>query len=106
MRKAADPKAGGNVALGDDAPKLASFFGVSRNRLVGFEVQITLDRKAEFAADGLQFDEAHVAEFRLAHAQIAESKGETVIGIELLGSLPGPRPSGQPKGCSNRLLPF
>ena len=94
MRKAADPKAGGNVALGDDAPKLASFFGVSRNRLVGFEVQITLDRKAEFAADGLQFDEAHVAEFRLAHAEIAEAEGQAVVGIELLGPHPGPSPCG------------
>jgi hypothetical protein len=27
---------------------------------VGFEVQIALDGKAEFAADGLQFDQADV----------------------------------------------
>ena len=91
---------------GDDVRVSASFIGVSGDCFVGDEVAIALDGKAELAAYAGDFDEAHVAEFRLAHAQIAESKGETVIGIELLGSLPGPRPSGQPKGCSKRLLPF
>jgi hypothetical protein len=62
IRRAADPKAGGYVALGDDAPKVASLFGISRNRLVGFEVQIALDGKTEFAADGLQFDQADVTD--------------------------------------------
>jgi hypothetical protein len=75
-------------ASGDDAPKLASLFGIRRNRLVRFEVQIALDWQAEFAADGLQFDETHIAEFRLAHAEIAEAEGEPVIGIEL-GQEPG-----------------
>lgn len=54
----------GSVASGDDAPKLASIFGISRNRLACFKVQIALDVKAEFAADRLQFDEAHIGELR------------------------------------------
>jgi hypothetical protein len=47
---------------------LASVFGVSRNRFVGFEVPIALDGEAELAAYAGEFDEAHVAELRLAHA--------------------------------------
>jgi hypothetical protein len=31
------------------------------DRLVGFEVQVSLNRKAEFAADGAKFGEAYVA---------------------------------------------
>lgn len=61
--KVGDPKDGGNVASGDDAPKLAGLFGVCRNSFVGFEVQIALDGKAEFAADARDFDEARVAQF-------------------------------------------
>jgi hypothetical protein len=34
------------VALGNDAAKLASLFGISRNRLVGFEVPIAFDGEA------------------------------------------------------------
>lgn len=41
----ADQKAGGNVASGDDVSKFASLFGISRNRLVGFEMKVALDRK-------------------------------------------------------------
>lgn len=74
VKKAADPKAGGHVALGDDAPKLASLFGISRDRLVVFEVQIALDGKAEFASHRLQFDQADVAELGFAHAEIAEAE--------------------------------
>jgi hypothetical protein len=81
------------VALGNDAPKLAGLFGISRNRLVfgaaphpladargrpkgrspalgaavGLEVQIALDGKAELAADGGQFDDADVAELLGPH---------------------------------------
>jgi hypothetical protein len=51
-------------------------------------VPITFDGKAEFAAYGLQFDEAYVAELGLAHAEIAESEGETAVGIQL-GEEPG-----------------
>ena len=48
------------VALGNDAAKLASLFGISRNRLVGFKVSITLDGKAELAADGRELSERDV----------------------------------------------
>jgi hypothetical protein len=88
-------------------------------------VQIALDWKAELAAYAGDFDEAHVAEFRLAHAEIAEAEGQAVVRIEfgqepgalrvggeefddwlevervvavVLGSVPGPRPPGQPCG--------
>ena len=76
------------VALGDDAPEPACFLGVGGDRLIGFEVQVALDGEAELAADGLQFEEAHVAEFRLAQAEIAESEGQAVVRIEL-GQEPG-----------------
>jgi hypothetical protein len=39
---------------------LASLFGISRNRLVGFKVSITLDGKAELAADGRELSERDV----------------------------------------------
>ena len=40
--------------------------GVFRKIFVGFEVQVALDREAEFAAYGAKLDEADVAEFGLA----------------------------------------
>jgi len=46
-------------------------------------VQIAFDGKPEFAADSGELEQAHVAEFRLAHAEIAETEGETAIGVEL-----------------------
>ena len=51
-------------------------------------MQIALDGKTELAAYAGELGEAHVAEFRLAYAEIAESEGETVAGIEL-GEEPG-----------------
>jgi hypothetical protein len=39
------------VALGNDAAKLASLFGISRNRLVGFEVPIAFDGEAAGGID-------------------------------------------------------
>ena len=44
--------------------------------------------KSELAAHAAKFDEAHVAEFGRAQAEIAESEGETAVGIEL-GQEPG-----------------
>ncbi len=67
-RRAADRKAGGVVASSDDVSAATRFVGVSGDRFVGFEVQVALDGKAEFAAHGAKLDEAYVAEFRLAHA--------------------------------------
>ncbi len=59
-----------------------AFFGIRRNRLVGDEVQVALDREAELAAHRGQFDEADVAELRLAHAEIAETEGEATVRVE------------------------
>jgi hypothetical protein len=79
---AAGPKAGGNVASIDDATVRASFIGISRNGFLGFEMKVALDGETEFAADGGQFDEADVAEFRLAHPEIAEAEGKVADGVE------------------------
>jgi hypothetical protein len=42
----------------------------------GFEVQVAFDRKAEFAAYGAKFGDAHVAECGAAQSKIAEAEGE------------------------------
>ena len=39
-------------ASSDDVTVRTRIVGVGRNRCVGFEVQVALDRKAEFAAQG------------------------------------------------------
>ena len=62
--RAADPEAGGvSIASSDDALTAAGLVSVSRDGLIGIEVQVALDRKPEFAAHGGEFSEAHVAEF-------------------------------------------
>ncbi len=60
----------------DDVPVRAGFVGVGRHRFVGFEVQVALDGESQFAAHGAKFDEADIAEFRLAHSEIAEVECE------------------------------
>ena len=55
---------------------LASEFGVGRDRARRREVQIALQRKSQRAADGGAFEQAHVAEFRLSEAEVAESECE------------------------------
>jgi hypothetical protein len=82
------------------------FVRVSRDGLVGDEVLISLDWQAELAAYAGEFDKADIAELWFTHAKIAKAEGEASVRIELLGSIPGPRPAGQPKVCSKRLLPF
>lgn len=72
----------------------ARFLCVTGEGLVGLEVPITLDGKAELAAYCGEFDEAYIAEFGLAHAEIAESEGGTVVGIEL-----GQEPRALGVGC-------
>ena len=42
------------------------FVGVGRYGLIGFEVQIALDREPELAAVGAEFAKAHIAEFRVS----------------------------------------
>lgn len=55
---------------------LACFVGVSRDRFVGVELQVTFNRETEFAADGAKLREAQVAELAAAHAEIAKTEGE------------------------------
>jgi hypothetical protein len=57
---------------------LARFVGKGGDGLVGFEVKVAFDRKAEFAAHGAKLHEAHVAELWAAHAEIAKAEGEEV----------------------------
>ncbi len=57
--------------------------GVGGDGFIGFEVQVALDRKSEFAARGAKFDEAHVAELRLIESEIA--KAECVSVAEAAG---------------------
>src|ERR1700730_1247482 len=47
--------------LGDDGAAGASLLGIDGDGFVGDEVQIALDGEAELAANGGEFDEAHVA---------------------------------------------
>ena len=74
------------MSSSDDAGVNSRFVSICRDGFGGFEVAIAFDGKAELAADGLQFDEAHIA--------------------ELLGPHPGPSPSGPACVGSKRLLPF
>ncbi len=73
--KAADPEAGGvRVASSDDVSAGTRFVGVGGDGFIGLEVQVALDRETQFAAQGAKLEEAHVAEFRLPEAEIAESE--------------------------------
>src|ERR1022692_1276002 len=67
----------------DDAAMVTGFIGVFREVLVGFEVQVALDRKSELATDRTQLGQRDVAEFRTAEAEIAESEGELPVVVEL-----------------------
>jgi hypothetical protein len=71
------------VPSGDDVRVSASFIGVSGDCLVGDEVAIGLNREPKLAADGREFGETYVAEFRAAQAKIAKAKRETAVGVEL-----------------------
>ena len=68
---------------GDDAPMLASEFGVGRDRARRREVQIALQRKSQRAADGGEFEQTHVTEFRLAEPEIAKTERHIDIRVEL-----------------------
>ena len=58
---------------------LARELGVGRDRARRREVQIALQRKSQRAADGGEFEQAHVAEFRLAEPEIAKTEGQIDI---------------------------
>jgi hypothetical protein len=83
----------------------ARFCSIRGERFVGVEVQVALDGKAERAAQFANLAHADEAQLGTSHAEVCEAEGD-VIEPELLGSVPGPRPAGQPKVCSKRLLPF
>jgi hypothetical protein len=55
----------------------------AENHLVGFEAPIALDRETKFAANFREFRQADEAKLGLTEAQIAETEGETAVGIEL-----------------------
>ena len=62
---------------------LTGELGVGRHGARWCEVEIALEGQTQRAAGGSELVEAHIAEFGLAHAEIAESEGEAVIGIKL-----------------------
>jgi hypothetical protein len=72
---------------------------------VGVEMLIALDGKAKWSACFANLAHADESEFGRSDTEICEAEGD-VVEPELLGSIPGPRPAGQPKVCSKRLLPF
>jgi len=63
------------VTLGDDSPVHTRLIGVRAQGLVGFEVLVALDEKPERTAELVHADET---EFRRAHSQVAEPKGDIV----------------------------
>lgn len=66
-------------ALADDVSATPGFVGVGREKLVGDEVAIALDGKAELTADGGDLGEADVAQLRASHAEIAEAEGKFAL---------------------------
>jgi len=66
------------VASSDDATVRTRFVGVSGEGFDGGEVEITLDGKAQRAAQVTQFAHANVTEFGIAHAEVAETEGNVV----------------------------
>jgi hypothetical protein len=67
MKKVASPRGARNRPTRGCA-EVGEPLGHSRNRFVGFEVQIALDEKAEFAAHSGKLKQTHVAEFVFTHA--------------------------------------
>jgi len=70
---------------GANAAVLVGFRRVGRDRLVGFEVQITFDAQPQWSASVRQFAQADVAEFRLAKTEIAQAEREILV-IDRKGS--------------------
>jgi hypothetical protein len=71
----------------DDAPLRTRFAGVGAQGLVGFEVHVALDGKAERTAKVTKFVHADVAQFRRSHVEIAEAESDIVQ--PKLGQEPG-----------------
>lgn len=65
------------------------FRRVSRERLLGLEVQVALDRQAKLPAQRSEFGQAHGAKFWKPHTEVAEAKGDIgVLGVDF-GQKPG-----------------
>ena len=62
---------------------LAGELGVNRNRARRREVEIALEGQPERAAGGRELVQAHVAEFRFAEAEVAETEGEMIVRVQL-----------------------
>jgi hypothetical protein len=75
-------------------------------------VLVALDGKAKWSARFAKLahtDEANLLGFRLRSAVPASLRSGRVIRVSAFAGMlltPGPRPAGQPKVCSKRLLPF
>lgn len=62
---------------------LAGELGVCGDRPRRREDDIALERKPQRAAGGGELVQAHVAEFRLPEAEIAETEGQVAVGVQL-----------------------
>lgn len=60
--------------LRHDAFRQSSLMRIGTDRLRGREVQIPLDVKPEGTAHGLQFGQAHIAQFREAVPEVAQAE--------------------------------
>ena len=74
---------------------LAGELGVGGDRSRGREVKIALERTPERAAGGSKLVQAHVAEFRRAEAEVAETEGEIAVGVQLREGLGGVAVAGE-----------
>lgn len=83
VSRAADRSRRPEAPSGTDAAVLVRFRRVGRDRFVGLEVKVALDGQAHRTAQGLEFGQADIAEFRLAETEVAQPEGEVgVVGIE------------------------
>jgi hypothetical protein len=82
------PPARRPAALGlsrDDAPVRSRFVGVGAQGLVGFEVHVAFDGKAERAAKITDLVHAHESQFRRSHPKIAEAESDVAVRAVVSG---------------------
>jgi hypothetical protein len=75
------------ITSGDDTSVLSSLVGVSGEGLVGLKMLVTLDGKAERAAQGAELGHADESQFGESDSEIAKTEGD-VVAAEL-GEEPG-----------------
>ncbi len=61
---------------GADATGLPGFVGIGAQGLGDAEIAVALDWQAKLAAHGIQFGNAHAAEFGTAQAQVAQPESD------------------------------